>query len=158
MLTLFSLLGVYANAKQVVLAYTPSQSRAQREDVLAAIAAKEAKVAPSQEQPLGQLRKAQLSKTGKARSPDSKLSSNPKPTIRPDLRREISSADGKNPKIFCLACKDWKPYVTFGRHCTTYPKENDSQDADEIEVADNAEKGPLPKKSGTKMNLALKNG
>ena len=44
--TLFSLLGVYANSEQVLLAYTPSQSRAQREDVLAAIAAKEAEVAP----------------------------------------------------------------------------------------------------------------
>ena len=53
LLTLFSLLNVYANAEQVLLAYTPSQSRAQREDVLAAIAAKEAEVAPSQEQPQG---------------------------------------------------------------------------------------------------------
>ena len=76
---------MYANAEQVLLAYNPSQSRAQREDVLAAIAAKEAEVASSQEQPLGQLRKAQLSKTGKARSPDSKLNSNPKAKIRPDL-------------------------------------------------------------------------
>ena len=92
LLTLFSLLDVYANAEQVLLAYTPSQSRAQREDVLAAIAAKEAEVAPSQEQPQGQLRKAQPSKTGKARSPDSKLNSNPKATIRPDLRGEISGA------------------------------------------------------------------
>ena len=97
---------MYANAEQVLLASTPSQSRAQREFVLAAIAAKEAKVAPSQEQPLGQLRKAQPSKTGKARSPDSKLNSNPKATIRPDLRGEISGTDGKNPNIFCLACKD----------------------------------------------------
>ena len=53
LITLSSLLGGYANAEQVLLACTPSQSRAQREDVLAAIAAKEAKVAPSQEQPLG---------------------------------------------------------------------------------------------------------
>ena len=98
LMTLFSLLGVYANAEQVLLAYTPSQSRAQREDVLAAIAAKEAEVAPSQEQPQGQLRKAQPSKAGKARSPDSKLNSNPKAKIRPDLRGEISGADGKNPK------------------------------------------------------------
>ena len=117
--------------------------------MLAAIAAKEAKVAPSQEQPQGQLRKAQPSKTGKARSPDSKLNSNPKATIRPDLRGEISGADGKNPKMFCLAAlayKYWKPYATFGRLCNTYHKENDSQDVDEIEVADKAEKGPLPKK------------
>ena len=35
--------------------------------------------------------------------------------------------------------------------------ENDSQDVDEIEVADNAEKGQLAKKkSGTKENLAEK--
>ena len=122
LLTLFSLFGVYANAEQVLLAYTPSQSRAQREDVLAAIA----KVAPPQEQPLGQLRKAQPSKIGKARSLDSKLNSNPKTKIRPDLRGEFSGADGKNSKIFCLECKDWKPYATFGRHCTTYHEENDS--------------------------------
>ena len=75
--------------------------------MLAAIAAKEAKVDPSQEQPLGQLRKAQPSKTGKARSPDSKLSSNPKATIRLDLRGEISGEDGKNPTFFCLAIKNW---------------------------------------------------
>ena len=67
---------------------------------------KEAEVAPSQEQPQEQLRKAQPSKAGKARNPDSKLNSNPKATIRPDLRGEISGTDGKNPNIFCLACKD----------------------------------------------------
>ena len=49
--------------------------------------------------------------------------------------------------MFCLACKDWKPYATFGRHCTTYHKENDSQDVDEIEVADNAEKAALKKRN-----------
>ena len=97
--TLFSLLGVYANAEQVLLAYTPSQSRAQREDVLAAIAAKEAEVASSQEQPEGQLRQAQPSKAGKARSPDSELKSDPKAKIRPDLRGEMSGADGKNPNL-----------------------------------------------------------
>ena len=100
LLTLFSLLGVYANAEQVFLAYTSFQSRAQREDVLAAIAVKEAEVASSQEQPEGQLRQAQPSKAGKDRSPDSELNSNPKAKIRPDLRREISGADGKNPKCF----------------------------------------------------------
>ena len=85
LLTLFSLLDVYANAEQVLLAYTPSQSRAQREDVLAALVTKEAEVAPSQEQPQGQLRKAQPSKACKARSADSKLNSNPKAKIRQDL-------------------------------------------------------------------------
>ena len=112
LLTLFSLLDVYANAEQVLLAYTPSQSRAQREDVLAALATKEAEVAPSQEQPQEQLRKAQPSKAAKARSPDSKLNSNPKAKIRPDPRGEISGTDGENPEMFCSACKDWKPYAT----------------------------------------------
>ena len=108
--------------------------------MLAAIANKEAEVAPSQEQPQRQLRIAQPNKVGKARTADSKLNSHPKAKIRPDLRGEISGVDGKNPKLFCLACKDWKLYATFGRHCTTYHKENDSQDVDEIEVAENAEK------------------
>ena len=61
-----------------------------------------------------------------------------------------------NPKIFCLACKDWKPYATFGRHCTTYHKENDPQDVDEIEVADKAEKGPLPKKKAEPKRTSRK--
>ena len=61
-----------------------------------------------------------------------------------------------NPKIFCLACKDWKPYATRGRHRTTYHTENDSQDVAEIGVADNATKGPIPKKKAG--NRAEKNG
>ena len=54
--TLASLHNVYANAEKVLLAYTPSHSRAQHEHVLAAIAAKEAEVAPSQKLPQRQLR------------------------------------------------------------------------------------------------------
>ena len=45
------------------------------------------------------------------------------------------------------------------RYCATDHKENDSQDVDEIDVADNAEKGPLPKKKiRIKENLAEKTG
>ena len=40
-----SLLGVYANAEQVLLTHAPSMKRAQRGDVKAAIAAKEAQEA-----------------------------------------------------------------------------------------------------------------
>ena len=47
-------------------------------------------------------------------------------------------------------------YATFGRHCATYHKENGSQDVDEIEVADNAEKGPLPKKKAEPKRTSLK--
>ena len=39
---LLSLLGVYANAEKVLLAHAPSKKRSQREDVIAAIAAKDA--------------------------------------------------------------------------------------------------------------------
>ena len=140
----------------------PSKKRAQREDVMAAIAAKGAAAAaaplargalaqqpPKAAQPKIVVRKENASNAGcigRAGSADSKSKPNPKAKKRPDLRGEISCADGDNPKIVCLPCKDWKPYATWGRHCTTHHKENDSQDVDEIEVADNAEKGPLPKK------------
>ena len=68
----------------------------------------------------------------------------------------MSGADGENPKIVCLACKDWKPYATRGRHRTTYHTENDSQDVDETEVADKAEKGPLPKKKAEPKRTSRK--
>ena len=42
---LLSLLGVYANAEKVVLAHAPALKRAQRGDVVAAIAAKDAEAA-----------------------------------------------------------------------------------------------------------------
>ena len=44
---LLSLLGVYANAEKVLLAHAPSKKRSQREDVIAAIAAKDAAAAPA---------------------------------------------------------------------------------------------------------------
>ena len=43
---LLSLLGVYANAEKVLLAHAPSTKRYQREDVIAAIAARDAAAAP----------------------------------------------------------------------------------------------------------------
>ena len=42
------------------------------------------------------------------------------------------------------------------RYCATDHKENDSQDIDEIEVADKAEKGPLPKKKAEPKRTSLK--
>ena len=58
--------------------------------------------------------------------------------------------------MFCLARKAWKPYATFGRHCTINHKQNDSQDVDETEVADKAEKGPLPKKKAEPKRTSRK--
>ena len=68
--------------------------------MLEAIAAKKAEVARSQGQPQGQLRKAQPSKAAKARSTDAKPNTNPNATTRPDFRRENSTADGENPRVF----------------------------------------------------------
>ena len=45
LIQLLSLLGVYANAEKVLLAHAPSKKRSQREDVIAAIAAKDAATA-----------------------------------------------------------------------------------------------------------------
>ena len=47
LIKLLSLLGVYANAENVLLAHAPSKRRSQREDVIAAIAAKDAAAAPA---------------------------------------------------------------------------------------------------------------
>ena len=47
LITLLSLLGVYANAEKVLLAHAPSKKRSQREDVIAAIASKDAAAAPA---------------------------------------------------------------------------------------------------------------
>ena len=81
-----------------------------------------------------------------------------KPKKRPYFQVESSSSDGVNPKLFCLACKDWKPYATWGRHFTTYHKENDSQGVDKMEVDDNAAKGSLkaePKRPSLKKAVPL---
>ena len=45
LICLLSMLGAYANAEKVLLAHTPSPKRAQRGDVLAAIAAKDGEAA-----------------------------------------------------------------------------------------------------------------
>ena len=111
-----SLLAVYANAEKVLLLHGPSKKRAQREDVIAAIAAKDAaEVAappvrgalaqqpPKAAQPKIVVRKENASNagcTGRAGSADSKSKPNPKAKKRPDLRGEISYADGEHPKIF----------------------------------------------------------
>ena len=125
---LLSLLAVYANAEIVLLLHAPSKTRAQREDVMVATAAKDAAVPaappargtraqqpPKAAQPKIGVRKESACNagcTGRAGSADSKSKPNPKAKKRPDLRGAISFADGENRKIVCLlvvACKDWKP-------------------------------------------------
>ena len=113
---LLSLLAVYANAEKVLLLHVPSKKRARCEDVMAAIAAKDAAEAaappvrgalaqqpPKAAQPKIGVRKESACNagcTGRAGSADSKSKPNPKAKKRPDLRGEISYADGEHPKIF----------------------------------------------------------
>ena len=73
----------------------------------------------------------------------------------PTRCNDDDAADAKNP-IFLFCLQRLEAYVTFGRHCNTYHKETDSQDVDEIEVADNVEKGPLPMKKAEPMRTSLK--
>ena len=49
LIALLSLLGVFANAEKMLLAHAPSKKRSQRDDVIAAIAAKYAAAAAPQE-------------------------------------------------------------------------------------------------------------
>ena len=97
-------------SEKVLLAHTHSKRRAQREDVLAAIAAKEAEIAASQQRPRPQPSDAQLSSAVREKKP------NPKEGKRPDLRGEIFEADGDIPKkIFCLGCQDRIDYAGWAR-------------------------------------------
>ena len=101
---LLSLLGVYANAEKVLLAHAPSNQRAQRRDVQAAIAAKDA-----------QAEAAAQADAAKAAQAPAKLNS--KATKCPELRGNISFVKGVR-KIWCLKCKEPVNYTGWSDHCT----------------------------------------
>ena len=101
---LLSLLGVYANAEKVLLAHAPSNQRAQRRDVQAAIAAKDA-----------QAEAAAQADAAKAAQAPPKLNS--KATKCPELRGNISFVKGVR-KIWCLKCKEPVNYTGWSDHCT----------------------------------------
>ena len=98
-----SLLGVYANAEKVLLAHAPSNQRAQRRDVQAAIAAKDA-----------QAEAAAQADAAKAAQAPPKLNS--KATKCPELRGNISFVKGVR-KIWCLKCKEPVNYTGWSNHC-----------------------------------------
>ena len=100
---LLSLLGVYANAEKVLLAHAPSMKRAQRRDVQAAIAAKDAEAEA-----------AAQADAAKAAQALPKL--NPKATRCPELRGNISFVEGVK-KIWCLKCKKYENYTGWSNHC-----------------------------------------
>ena len=101
---LLSLLGVYANAEKILLAHAPSMKRAQRRDVQAAIAAKDAQAEAAA--------RADAAKAAQAAAPKS----NPKATKCPELRGNISFVDGVK-KVWCLKCKKYENYTGWSNHC-----------------------------------------
>ena len=79
---LLSLLGVYANAEKVVLTHAPALKRAQRGDVVAAIAAKDAQAAAT-------AAKGANAKAAHLRD-NATQKKHPKASICPELRGDIS--------------------------------------------------------------------
>ena len=115
---LLSLLGIYANAEEVLLAQEPSIKRAQRRDVQAAIAAKGA-----------QAQAAAQADAAKAAQAPPKL--NRKATKCPELRGNISVINGVR-KILCLKCKMNVNYSGWSNHCTEkHPVDGPATENDE---------------------------
>ena len=88
---LLSLLGVYANAEKVVLTHAPALKRAQRGDVVAAIAAKDAQAAATA---------AQGANAAHLRD-NATQKKHPKASICPEFREDISFEDGQKLLFLC---------------------------------------------------------
>ena len=127
LLKLFSLLGVYANAEKILLAYTPIKKRAQSEAVLKAVAAIES-AAPAHGAP-------KASSAEKTQHPNTK---------RPDIRCEVfDPKDGL--KIRCTECNLTMAYGRWSRHVDK--KHNASNSQDQVDDGNvEAENRPAPKK------------
>ena len=95
LIKILSLLGVYANSEKVLLAHAPSKKRSQREDVIAAIAAKDAAAAPAAVAPIRE-------NVGPVAAQCSKKI-NPTANKRPQLREPVQPADGE--KLTHFRCK-----------------------------------------------------
>jgi len=134
---LLSLLGVYANAEQVLLTHAPSWKRAQRGDVKAAIAAKETQEAAAAAAKVAKVAQAaaaaQLKATSKARK-------------GLDIRGNVYM-DGSIKKVWCLKCKEGFNYTNWSAHCTKrHPLQ--SSDVDELGKVDDDDDG-VRKDDGT---------
>ena len=114
---LLSLLGVYANAEQVLLTHAPSMKRAQRGDVKAAIAAKEAQEAAAAT--------AKAAKVAQA---------TPKARKGLDIRGNVYM-DGGVKKVWCLKCKEGTSYTNWTLHCSKHHPLQ-SSDVDELGKVD----------------------
>ena len=137
---MLSLLGVYANAEKVVLAHAPALKRAQRGDVIAAIAAKDAEAAaPAANDVNAEAEALRANATPKR---------HPKAVTRPDLRGDIISRDGQQ-FVFCKGCKKETSYAGWSQHCTTYHAHKDGKtdvdDDDDDKDGDRSQSKKQPK-------------
>ena len=148
-----SLLEVYANAEKVVLAHAPALKRAQRGDVIAAIAAKDAQAAAAAANG--------ANAAAKALRENATPKQHPKSAKRLDLRGDITSSDGKQ-YIFCKGCNKETSYAGWSTHCFTHhSRVNGKANADDDgKDGDGGSRSkPRPKaKAGAKKTGGLKKG
>ena len=107
---LLSLLGVYANAEQVLLTHAPSMKRAQRGDVKAAIAAKEAQEAAAATAKAAKVAQA-------AAAAQLKVPSKVRKGL--DIRGDVYTDAGAK-KVWCLKCKKGINYSGWSTHCSEH--------------------------------------
>ena len=117
---LLSLLGVYANAEKVLLAHAPSKKRSQREDVIAAIAAKDAAAAAPAAAPIRENQRPVAAQHGKKVNRTAKK--------RPDLKEPVQPAAGGAATHFRYKECEFTKFTpvfhkNWARHCNDYHKE-----------------------------------
>ena len=123
------MLGVYANAEKILLAYAPSPKRAQRGDVLAAIAAKDGEAAT----PVAQIANRATVRQKKEHSKTQKC---------PQFRGVITVKNGQK-WMCCTGCNPHTEvsYAGWSQHCLKHhpdvdPKTRDDHDALALRTAD----------------------
>ena len=131
LMKLLSLLGIYANAEKVLSAHAPSKKRYQREDVIAAIATKDAVAALPAAAPTGA---APSQESGRMVAAQRQKKVNPTAKKRPELREPVPPALGGIVTHFqCKECEftRLKPifHKNWARHCHDYHKVGDDDDA-----------------------------
>ena len=130
LIQLLSLLGVYANAEKVLLAHAPSKKRSQREDVIAAIAAKDAAAAGP-----APADAALAHESGRVVAAQSHKKVNRTAKKRPELKDPVPPVGGGTLTHFrCKECEFTisRPvyYKNWARHIKDYHKNDDAGDDD----------------------------
>ena len=157
LVSLLSLLGVYANAEKVLLSHAPSQKRAQCGEVLAAMKAKEAEAAPAAPDTPARAAPVPIPQRNATQQNAQKGVSR----YCTDIRGEVTCTDGK----WYVYCKDKKcqkpiPYANWSYHCKKHhadqvPHTHDGNDGNDdavqpgqraAGVGDVVSKEPEPKK------------